>query len=59
MGKPSDRLADYNARRDFSRTAEPEGKAGHARRSGLRFLVQKHEATRRTTICGWNGTGCC
>ena len=46
MSKPADRLDEYNTRRDFSRTAEPEGKAGHARRSGLRFLVQKHEATR-------------
>jgi len=45
MGRSRDKLSDYNARRDFSQTAEPAGTAG-AKQSGLRFLVQKHDATR-------------
>lgn len=37
-------LSTYNARRDFTRTAEPKGtlEPGH----GNRFMVQKHDATR-------------
>ena len=46
MAKPADRLAEYNARRNFDSTGEPAGKIARARRSGLRFLVQKHAATR-------------
>lgn len=39
-----DLLAEYNARRDFTKTLEPAGKAG---RAGSRvFMVQKHDATR-------------
>jgi bifunctional non-homologous end joining protein LigD len=39
-----DPLAKYNAKRDFSKTAEPKGeRAGDA---GHRFMVQKHDATR-------------
>ncbi|EKE43954.1 hypothetical protein OCGS_1935 [Oceaniovalibus guishaninsula JLT2003] len=41
-----DPLAEYKARRDFDRTAEPAGTLAEARRDGLRFLVQKHDATR-------------
>ncbi len=39
-----DPLATYNAKRDFTRTAEPAGTLapGH----GNRFMVQKHDATR-------------
>ena len=37
-------LADYRAKRDFKKTAEPSGKVGT--RSGFSFVVQKHEATR-------------
>lgn len=40
----SDPLARYNAKRDFSQTAEPAGKI--ARTGGNRFMVQKHDATR-------------
>lgn len=40
----SDLLARYNAKRDFSQTAEPAGKI--ARTGGNRFMVQKHDATR-------------
>ncbi|MFN0264205.1 DNA ligase D [Tepidamorphus sp. 3E244] len=39
-------LREYNEKRDFSVTAEPQGKAGKARNTGLQFLVQKHDATR-------------
>lgn len=41
----ADRLSDYNRKRDFTRTAEPKGKA---RKSGrkLRYLIQKHDASR-------------
>lgn len=37
-------LREYNARRDFSLTAEPEGIK--ALKDGHRFVVQKHDATR-------------
>ena len=37
-------LAEYNAKRDFTRTAEPEGRV--AARSGNSFVVQKHAASR-------------
>jgi bifunctional non-homologous end joining protein LigD len=40
----TDPLAKYNAKRDFTRTAEPAGKI--ARTGGNRFMVQKHDATR-------------
>lgn len=45
MAKSPDPLAEYNRKRDFSRTAEPRGQVGtsQARR---RFLVQKHAASR-------------
>ena len=46
MAKAPDRLAEYNAKRDFDRTGEPAGKLGKARRKGLRFQVQKHDASR-------------
>ncbi|AKM10204.1 DNA ligase D [Croceicoccus naphthovorans] len=43
-----DPLAEYNARRNFAKTAEPAGKRGRAREGaeGGRFIVQKHDATR-------------
>ncbi|MEJ8574334.1 DNA ligase D [Microbaculum marinum] len=39
-------LEEYNARRDFGRTREPKGKRARRRKSGLRFLVQRHDARR-------------
>ena len=48
MAARSDRLSDYKAKRDFTRTREPKGKA---RKSGktsgkkLRYLIQKHDAS--------------
>ena len=39
-----DLLSRYNAKRDFSKTAEPAGKV--AKGKGNRFIVQKHDASR-------------
>src|SRR5688572_4479110 len=47
--KPSAReqLAEYRAKRDFQRTAEPEGGSDRAApASKLEFVIQKHAATR-------------
>lgn len=41
-----DKLDDYRKKRDFARTAEPEGAAPVAPAAGLRFVVQRHAATR-------------
>ncbi|NUS71609.1 MAG: hypothetical protein HOQ41_24905 [Ensifer adhaerens] len=38
-------LAEYNKRRNFGETREPKGKLG-GRSGRMRFLVQKHDATR-------------
>ncbi|GGZ34904.1 DNA ligase D [Asticcacaulis endophyticus] len=40
----ADALERYNQKRDFTKTAEPEGKLGDG--SGFRYLIQKHAATR-------------
>jgi len=45
MARASDKLERYHARRDFSRTPEPRGQAG-AKAGPLRFVVQRHDATR-------------
>ncbi len=39
-------LARYRAQRDFSKTAEPSGAGAVASGDGLRFVIQKHDATR-------------
>lgn len=39
------KLAQYNAKRDFKKTAEPAGKVSRTQ-SGFSYLVQKHAATR-------------
>jgi len=44
MAARSDPLSTYNAKRDFKKTREPKGVRG--RKSGNRFIVQKHDATR-------------
>jgi bifunctional non-homologous end joining protein LigD len=41
-----DSLASYRAKRDFSQTEEPSGKAAVAAGKQLRFVVQRHDATR-------------
>ena len=38
-------LAEYNAKRDFSRTAEPAGKVPKPRSKTLHFVIQKHAAS--------------
>jgi bifunctional non-homologous end joining protein LigD len=46
-GKKKDLLAEYRAKRDFSKTAEPAGevaKASPANRA--KFVIQKHDASR-------------
>ena len=42
----ADPLARYNAKRDFTRTAEPAGRTGAGGEGGLLFMVQKHDASR-------------
>ncbi|HUK09616.1 MAG TPA: DNA ligase D [Stellaceae bacterium] len=39
-------LATYRAKRDFSKTAEPSGTATVVAAKRLRFVIQKHDATR-------------
>ena len=40
------KLSVYRAKRDFSKTREPSGEAGLAPSQRLRFVIQKHAATR-------------
>ncbi|MBL8552552.1 MAG: 3'-phosphoesterase [Hyphomonadaceae bacterium] len=40
------KLKAYRAKRDFTRTAEPSGARSPAPAKSLRFVVQKHDATR-------------
>ncbi|MEA1071980.1 DNA ligase D [Sphingomonas sp. LY160] len=42
--RPKLDIETYNAKRDFTSTAEPKGKT--ARKGGDRFVVQKHDASR-------------
>lgn len=44
MARAKDRLKSYRDKRDFSVTAEPEGKV--SRKTGRRYLIQKHDASR-------------
>ena len=39
-------LAKYHAKRDFSKTPEPKGKARRSKRRGLLYVIQKHAASR-------------
>src|SRR5882724_9379380 len=41
-----DNLASYRAKRDFERTDEPSGKTSVAPAQHLRFVIQRHDATR-------------
>lgn len=45
VGRAKTPLAEYNAKRDFSRTAEPAGKVPKARGKTLQFVIQKHAAS--------------
>ena len=40
------KLSTYRAKRDFSQTAEPSGEAAAPESGRLRFVIQKHDATR-------------
>ena len=40
------KLATYEAKRDFAKTTEPEGRGEVARSARPRFVIQKHPATR-------------
>ena len=42
----SRKLASYRKKRDFSKTAEPPGRARIAASPNRRFVIQKHDATR-------------
>jgi bifunctional non-homologous end joining protein LigD len=42
----SRKLASYTKKRDFSKTAEPTGRARIAASLNRRFVIQKHDATR-------------
>lgn len=42
----SRKLSNYRAKRDFTRTAEPSGEVDVAPAEHLRFVIQKHAATR-------------
>jgi bifunctional non-homologous end joining protein LigD len=47
MAGNSNPLNEYNRKRDFARTAEPSGKVARtAKGKPLKFIVQKHDATR-------------
>lgn len=39
------KLAEYDRKRDFTRTPEPAGRAPHEARDVLRFVIQKHAAS--------------
>jgi bifunctional non-homologous end joining protein LigD len=43
---PTNKLTTYRTKRDFSKTAEPSGKAKVAASPQQRFVVQMHAATR-------------
>jgi bifunctional non-homologous end joining protein LigD len=43
--KKSATLVEYNRKRDFTRTKEPEGKVPRAKGKTLQFVVQKHAAS--------------
>ena len=46
MASKNRSLATYRAKRDFATTAEPSGEANLAPSDRLRFVIQKHDATR-------------
>ncbi len=46
MAKAANKLSTYRAKRDFSRTAEPSGERSFAPSDRLRFVIQKHAASR-------------
>ena len=55
---PRGSLRDYHAKRNFKLTAEPKGAVGKRKAAGLRYLIQKHDASRLhyDFRLEWNGT---
>jgi bifunctional non-homologous end joining protein LigD len=55
---PSGSLRDYHRKRDFKHTAEPRGAVVRRKAGKLRYLIQKHAATRLhyDFRLEWNGT---
>src|SRR6201996_3765162 len=45
MAKATKKLQTYRAKRDFSRTAEPSGRAAVGKSEHLRYVIQKHAAS--------------
>src|ERR1700743_3241842 len=45
MAKATKKLQTYRAKRDFSRSAEPRGRAPVGKSEHLRFVIQKHAAS--------------
>jgi len=46
MAKATKKLSEYQARRDFTKTEEPSGRAAVRSAEYPRFVIQKHDATR-------------
>jgi bifunctional non-homologous end joining protein LigD len=46
MSMTANKLSTYQAKRDFTQTTEPRGKAHAPAGKRLRFVIQKHDATR-------------
>src|SRR5262249_10655573 len=44
MARPTNALASYSHKRNFTRTPEPKGRIG--RKQGRSFVIQKHDASR-------------
>ncbi len=50
----ADKLSTYKKKRDFKQTQEPRGSSAVKSSNRLRFIIQKHDATRLHTICASN-----
>src|SRR5882724_13108010 len=46
MAGAQEKLGTYRQKRDFTKTAEPSGRTAKTKSKALRFVVQKHDATR-------------
>jgi hypothetical protein len=47
-----DKLTTYKEKRDFRQTEEPSGQDSVKSSNRRRFVIQKHDATACTMICG-------